>query len=136
MTPRREQRFHKEYAHELLRIALLDFDSAQILARYGAHRVENVFLMAQQSLEKALKAVICWHELSVPFTHDIAVLVERLSSRIDIPFEGKFDALSEFATIRRYLEGRECISSEDAMAVLSELSNALTWCQKQIQIDR
>lgn len=132
MTPRREQKYQRSYAHELLRISMQDFEAAGILARHSPGRVENVFLLAQQSLEKALKAVLCWQNISVPFTHDLAVLIERLSGQVRVPFEGKFDSLSEYATIRRYMEGHEETSSEDVQEILAELKLALDWCQSQV----
>ena len=132
MNLKREMKFQKNYARELLRIAHADLSSARILALHPEGRVENVFLLTQQALEKALKAVICWFEIPVPFTHDIAVLVERLRGTREVPFEGTFDDLSEFASIRRYLEGHESFTMEEVNEVLQGVFDAIEWCCGQV----
>ena len=76
--------------------------------------------------------MICWFELLVPFTHDIAVLIERLRGTVDVPFEGKLDDLSEFASIRRYLEGHESFTAEEVSEVIQKVSQALDWCRERI----
>jgi HEPN domain-containing protein len=129
---KREKKFQKNYAHELLRISQADIISAKLLAGHAEGRVENVFLLAQQSIEKGLKAVICWLELPVPFTHDIAVLVERLRSAVEVPFEGMLDDLSEFASIRRYMEGHESFTIEEVNEVLQNVLDALAWCNDMV----
>ena len=120
MNSRREQKFDKRYALELFRIAKADFQSASVLSRAANEgRPENIFLLAQQSLEKGLKAVICALGDPVPFTHEIEVLTDRIQNRMEVPFLGKFNELSDFATIRRYIEGREDYSIEETLEVLN-----------------
>lgn len=131
----KEGKFAKDYAHELMRIAFQDLASAQFLSGQHQVRVENVFLLAQQALEKALKAVLCWQGQPIPFLHEIGVLVSKIESvGLSPPFAYSLNGLSEFATIRRYLEGKETWSDAEIHGVLAEVKTACEWCQQQIQI--
>jgi|GEM_PF-4425948 len=76
----KQGKFTKSYAHELLRIAKQDLDSAQFLSKQKSLRVENVFLLAQQALEKSLKAVLCWHEM-VRFSGKIKIPLHPSTSK-------------------------------------------------------
>lgn len=129
----KEQVFAKEYAKELLSIAQQDLQSAIALAAAQGIRIENVFLLAQQALEKALKAVLCWNKQPVPFVHEIGILVAKLENiEKPPPFGYDLNSLSEYATIRRYLEGKETFSEDEVQEILSQITDAVNWCQKQI----
>ena len=129
----KQGKFEKIYAHELMLIAEQDLESARALASVQGGRPENIFLLAQQGLEKALKALLCWREQPIPFVHDIGVLVAKLEAQgLDIPFGYELNGLSEFATIRRYTEGKEQWTTEDIDAVLTEVGKAIVWCQTQL----
>ena len=130
----KEGKFSKEYAPELMRIAWQDLSSAQFLSGQEKLRVENVFLLAQQALEKALKSVLCWHRQPIPFLHEIGVLVSKIEALgLRPPFAYSLNGLSEFATIRRYLEGKENWTEAEIVGVLAEVRAACEWCQQQIQ---
>lgn len=130
----KEQVFSKEYAKELLSIAHQDLASAKALAKANGLRVENVFLLAQQGLEKALKAVLCWNSKPVPFVHEIGILVAKLENiGRSPPFGYDLNSLSEFATIRRYLEGREAFTDSEVQALLAQVEGAIEWCSQQIK---
>lgn len=129
----KQGKFAKEYAKELLNIGLQDLQSAQFLAQQKGLRVENVFLLAQQALEKGLKAVLCWHEVPIPFVHEIGVLVAKIEAlNIVVPFGFDLNSLSEFATVRRYFEGKEDWSTEEVKLVLTQVESAMTWCRSKI----
>ncbi len=117
MTPFQKQ-FTKEYAKELLRVAQGDLRTAKVLVDHPGGRTENTFFLIQQSLEKAFKAVICHHGLPVPLTHDLGALLAMLPNQISTPPESKaLVAFTEFASIRRYEEGKYVYLPE-------EISNA------------
>jgi len=128
----KEQKFEKKYAVELISIALQDLEAAKILAAGNVSRIENVFLLAQQALEKSLKAVLCAHEAPVPFVHDIGVLVATIRPIAEPPFGYKLNQLSEYATIRRYVEGHETFSSQELHEVLHQIELACNWCSKEV----
>ncbi len=102
-----ERKFDRAYAQELFRVARADLISATKLAAVENDRIENVYLLAQQALEKAIKAVLCWNNQPIPFTPDIELLIDRVPKSIPLTFSRELTSLTEFAAIRRYLEGYE-----------------------------
>jgi HEPN domain-containing protein len=128
----KEQLFAKKYARELLSIADGDLQAARILANNNVGRVENVFLLAQQALEKSLKSVICWLEMPVPFIHDIGALVATIRPYAEPPFGYDLNSLSEYATIRRYLEGHDTFTKEELNVILEKVAEACAWCRSQV----
>lgn len=132
MTPRAKI-FAKEYAKELISIALQDLASSRDLESTRTKRVENIFLLAQQGLEKALKAVLCWNGKEIPFVHDIGILVTLISQFAAPPFGYSLNELSEFAAIRRYHEGHEEFGPDEIDTVLREVEAAILWCRDNIQ---
>lgn len=78
MTKFRKQKFKKEVANKLLKIANDDLYAARILSSASQYRPETVLYHVQQSIEKSLKSVIVWNEQAVPLTHDIGVLMNEL----------------------------------------------------------
>ena len=75
MSPQRTQKYKTEYAYELLRIAQGDLESAQALYAAKTGRKENVGYLAQQCVEKCLKAVLCYKGVPVPHTNELAALL-------------------------------------------------------------
>jgi HEPN domain-containing protein len=128
----KSKKFNKQYAHELMSIAHADLESAFDLQKADTKRKENIYLLAQQALEKALKAVLCWHEKPVPFIHDISALVALVGAIEVPPFGYDLNDLTEFAAIRRYLEGYEEYSAEEVAAVLRAVKDALVWCKSKV----
>ena len=128
----KSKKFNKQYAHELMSIAHADLESACDLHRVETRRKENIYLLAQQALEKALKAVLCWFEKPIPFIHDISALVALVGTIEAPPFGYDLNDLTEFAAIRRYLEGYEEYSADEVAAVLHAVKEALFWCQSKI----
>ena len=126
----KSQKFKKEYAHELMLVAVSDLDTARTLSNAKLKRVENIFLFVQQALEKALKAVLCWYEQPVPLIHDIGILTTKIENLGHMaPFGYDFNSLSEYATIRRYLEGKESFDTEEIDEIINQVDVALKWCQ-------
>ncbi len=130
----KEQLFSPKYASELMKIAHGDLESAKALGQVPNTRVENVYYLGQQALEKALKAVLCAKGNPVPFVHDIGILVTKLEAKgIDAPFGYDLNSLSEYATIRRYIDGSEEYSKKEIEAVLAAVEQAVQWCAMQIK---
>ena len=125
----KSQKFKKEYAHELMLVAFSDLDTARTLTDAKLKRVENIFLFVQQALEKALKAVLCWYEQPVPLIHDIGILTTKIEALgHTTPFGYNLNSLSEYATIRRYLEGKESFETEDINDIINQVDAAIKWC--------
>lgn len=98
MTPQLEE------ALRLLRLAERDRDAFEVLAASGgkAHAAAGFF--AQQAIEKALKALLCFRDIDFPRTHDLENLFSRLAGSGPIPpYAGaRLRALTPYAVDFRY----------------------------------
>lgn len=133
MSPKKQERlFPKEYAQVLWRIADGDYRTVVALAQSSDYRIENAFYLAQQSIEKALKAVLVHRGISIPLIHDLSALLSKLPEDSDSPFGYELNALSEYATIRRYEEGSWTPTNEDLLEILSKTKVMLDWAKVKI----
>ncbi|HPI40368.1 MAG TPA: HEPN domain-containing protein [Pseudobdellovibrionaceae bacterium] len=121
------KKYKKEYAFSLLRIAKGDLASAKVLARSKEGRAENSIYLAQQSIEKALKAVLCFKTQQILHTHDVEVLVQILPVDEMPPEAHRLGALTQYATIRRYEEGYEELFPSDLDLVMDLGDRILKW---------
>ena len=89
-------------AHAMLRVARRDLKAARLLAVEEAEEASWGFQM-QQAIEKAFKAWILSCGLRVPFTHDIADLLQLLSEQgVEIAPYLLFSQFTLFAVQYRY----------------------------------
>jgi HEPN domain-containing protein len=133
MSPRKQVRlFPKEYAQVLWRIADGDFRTVVVLAQASGYRVENAFYLAQQSIGKALKAVLVHHGVAIPMIHDLSALLSKLPEDCDSPYGYELNALSEYATIRRYEEGSWTPSPQELQEILAKNKAMLDWAKSKI----
>lgn len=123
----KKQLFPKEYSNELLRIAQGDLDSAVGLSTLNTGRPENVIFMAQQAVEKYIKAVLVHLGIAFPLLHDLGVLVALLPDD-KMPAEGfGLMELNPFASVRRYHEGDVPLTKEEIEASLKVAQNISHW---------
>ena len=137
MSPKnQERRFPAEYAQELLRIAQADHDSAAYLLTGVADehgvRPENAAYLFQQAIEKALKAVLCARELPVPLVHDLGVLIAKIPDDLEPEFGYELGGLDEYATVRRYEEGRYILQRDELEEMQRLSSHVLSWAAKVV----
>jgi len=125
-------KFEKSYAKELLEIAEQDLDSARVLASHWKRgRIENIFFLAQQSVEKALKAYLCHHHGEFPLVHDIGVLLGKLD---ELPPRGyELVTFSQFAGIRRYETGKAQLAKEDIDVAILAAQEVADWVRTRIE---
>ena len=132
MSPKNQERtFPPAYSAELMRIAQADHDSASfLLTGLSSKRVrpENIAYLFQQAIEKALKAVLCAIGRPVPLVHDLGVLIAKIPDTLDPDFGYELSGLDEYATIRRYEEGRMVLSSEELHDIAELSARVLRWC--------
>lgn len=128
--------FRREYAKELFAIAQNDLEAARVLAQGRTVRPETTLLMVQQCIEKAFKAVLCHCGQSVPQTHDIEFLVDRLSqmeARVpEFISDTDFGDLTTFATLRRYEEGKTIITFDELQESLALADRIVAWAMTEI----
>lgn len=135
MTPRNQEKvFDPKYADELLRIAEGDLATARfLLGGFDAGiRPENLFYLAQQSIEKALKAVLCGLGRPVPLVHELGALVAKMPEDVQPVFGYELGRLNEFASTRRYEEGRFSLTREEAEDVLLVADTLLAWAKSVV----
>jgi HEPN domain-containing protein len=133
MSPRKQEKiFPVPYAQVLWRIAEGDFKTVVTLAKASDYRVENAFYLAQQSIEKSLKAVLVKLGLPVPLVHDLSALLSKLPADCDPPYGYELNALSEYATIRRYEEGSWTPTQEELKEIIVKTANMLDWAKGKV----
>jgi HEPN domain-containing protein len=139
MTPRQQEKlYEKSYAQELISIAGGDYETALYLLegmKKSLIRSENLFYLAQQSIEKSLKAVLCAYDRPIPMVHDLGILVAKLPEASNPQFGYEISRLNDFATTRRYEEGRLILDVEEAEDTLALAKLIFNWAQ-QIVISR
>jgi HEPN domain-containing protein len=132
----RDKIFKREFATELFSIAENDLQAAKTLDADPAVRKETAMLMIQQAIEKSLKSLLCFREISIPQTHDLNLIIDRIqSAQIALPeFVAKtdFDELTPFATLRRYEEGHYEIQTDDMLAAIHLAASVLDWIREEI----
>lgn len=121
-----------EYAVELLAIASGDLESAKGLFVLKQGRLENICFLAQQSVEKSLKALLCFHRKPIIHTHDIEALIAGVPDFESIPNYSNLDELTQYALIRRYEQGFEILQEEDLKVVLDAAAAVLNHAAKII----
>ena len=133
MSPKKQEKiFDVKYAKELLKIAQQDLLSAKILKESSSGRVENTLFMAQQSIEKGLKALLVSQRVPVPLVHDLGVLLAKIPDELDPPYGYELNDLNQYASIRRYIEGEYQVTPEDVEIVLHKAEEMLRWCSQQV----
>src|SRR5260221_14129236 len=64
---------------------------------------DTICFHAQQCVEKYLKALLAWHSIDFPKTHNIKTLLQRLPSRVHPELTvAEQERLTDFATVTRY----------------------------------
>lgn len=132
MAPK-DRIYKKEYAKELLRVGHNDLVAAKALSQHDEVRGETVLLMVQQAIEKGLKSVLCHLGKSVPMTHDLYGIVQRLGSNYEPPFAEQIEELTPYATIRRYEEGRFEITGQDMANAIVIAEAIIKWCEERVK---
>jgi HEPN domain-containing protein len=135
MSPRNQERlFPVAYSQELLRIAQADHDSAVYLlggvsVEHGV-RPENAAYLFQQAIGKALKAALCARELPVPLVQDLGVLIARIPDDLEPEFGYELGGLDEYATVRRYEEGRYTLQQDELEEMQRYSKQVLSWASR------
>ncbi|MBQ9526566.1 MAG: HEPN domain-containing protein [Fretibacterium sp.] len=93
-----------ELADEWRRFARMDFDSALYLQGFHPLPIEIICFHCQQAAEKALKAVLAYHDEEIPYIHDTSKLWGlALALEPALPdLKAQADHLKKYATAARY----------------------------------
>ncbi|MBT4140069.1 MAG: HEPN domain-containing protein [Candidatus Latescibacteria bacterium] len=90
--------------------------------------LEDACFDAQQSVEKALKAIFVHLKVPFPFTHNLGTLLNLLSESISISEDIKQAArLTEYAVETRYPPSIEKVSQEEYQEALDIAERVFSW---------
>ena len=91
------------------------FTAAHMLKLGPAAPADTVAFHAQQCVEKYLKALLIWHALDFPKTHNLTLLFERLPERFrpELLADERLQ-LTAYATVTRYPGDYEPITLTEA----------------------
>ena len=125
MTPALEE------AHRLLRLALRDSDTVELLLPLPKATMAAIGFHAQQAAEKALKAVCTLRNIEIRRTHDLAALAQTLVvDGITLPVSvDEFRTLNPFAVEYRYDD--EITSPMTREELKNIVAKVLAWTQLQ-----
>lgn len=99
-----------------MKYAKADYDAATHLANHHPVHMEIVCFHCQQAGEKALKAILAYHDEEIPRSHDLYELLVRVEiyckGTADM-FSDLADQLTNFAVVTRYPNGEMEVTKED-----------------------
>lgn len=96
---------------------------------------EQLCFHAQQTVEKAFKAVLLHRHVEFPFTHDLSELLDALAEAgVEVPPGlANADALSPYAVETRYPGFWGAIADEDVVEALLLAEGVLRWAESLVR---
>jgi len=125
-----------EEAHRLLRLAERDLQTYRILAAHPDASLAAACFHAQQSVEKALKAVLTAHSATFPRTHnleELGLLVPGIGISLPVPARD-LRRLTPFAVDFRHDEESVALLTTEAAGLLAE--SIFQWAKALIEAAR
>jgi len=127
-----ERKFDKKYSLVLIDIAKEDHFAANALSKNSKVRKETALFLAQQCIEKSLKAVLCYLGCPVPLVHDLGALIAKLPDNVEPPFGYQLTRFNDYAGILRYENGGEKLSAKDVKEALAISNQVYKWASQTI----
>lgn len=109
-----DDRVRRDLAWQWLLRAEEDLAACRILAGEELHVRGAVGFHAQQTAEKLLKALLTWHQIEFPKTHDLTVLLDLVAA-CDSELAATLadlDELTQYAVVTRYPGDHPQLTSE------------------------
>ena len=95
---------------------------------------ETLCFHAQQAAEKALKAVLVAHGVSVPRTHNLRTLVDLLPPDLVPPLDvQEAVGLTDYAVASRYPGAIEAVEEEDRQEAVSLAEAVVYWAEQVVR---
>ena len=109
-----------EFTRDWIRKAESDFKAAELLMKSGEVYFFQSAFHAQQSAEKYLKALLVWHQIEFPRTHNIGNLIMLATQAVpDLPeILAEAKTLTPFGVDYRYPGDYPEVTTDDAEAAL------------------
>jgi HEPN domain-containing protein len=127
-----ERRFDKKYSLILINIAKDDHFAAAALGKNSKVRKETALFLAQQCIEKSLKAVLCHLGRPVPLVHDVGALIAKMPDDVEPPYGYQLTRFNDYAGILRYENGGEKLTSKDVKEALAIAEKVYKWASQKI----
>ena len=126
-----------EYAKEWLEYAQRDYDfSVDVESHFWPKHMEKICYNCQQSVEKALKAILAYNEVEIPRTHNIWQLVnECIKYEPSIQMEERIaNKMTDYATISRYPDNMTAWTDADAKLALKHAKITLDMVKNTLNL--
>lgn len=127
-----ERTFERPYARILLEIANEDLESSRGLFESKRGRAENIVFLAQQAIEKSLKAVLCHFGIPIPLVHDLGALIAKMPGEVIVPMGYELTRFNDYAGILRYERGHGKLSVEDIDAAIAASQEVCDWAKSLV----
>lgn len=115
------------------RYAKADLALAQVPLPVGG-LYELLCFHAQQAAEKSLKAVLIYHGIAPPRTHNLESLIDLLPTTIArTHFLTQAARLTIFATSARYPGGTESVDAEEYTQAVRLAQNVVHWAEAMLE---
>ena len=126
----------RELVEQWMRHSGKDFETACKLLHVDGWPSAIAF-HSQQAAEKALKALLIWHEVDFRKTHDLTELMEACQAlpRIDISSIEDSDVLSAFAVETRYPGPTVPIERDEAERAVAKAEQVIEWVKSYLSSD-
>ncbi len=96
--------------------------------------LEGLCFHAQQAVEKSLKALLIYFDVSFPRTHNIGVLLDLLPEDLVVPDLVQESAiLSDYAVMTRYPHDLEPVDADEYLRAVEIADYVLSWAERIIQ---
>jgi HEPN domain-containing protein len=96
--------------------------------------LEDLCFHAQQTAEKALKAVLVFRSVPFPRTHNIRTLIDLLPEGSDLPEEAKgAPILTDFAVLTRYPGDFEPVTEQEYLEAIRIAEAVVQWAEKMVK---
>ncbi|HUS80258.1 MAG TPA: HEPN domain-containing protein [Armatimonadota bacterium] len=109
----------RQFIRGWLTVACVDMENADILLGGAPSSYTHVAVLCQQAVEKLIKAVLVYHQIEVPRSHDLgrllSLLVRREPDFVDRARHAT--TLTQYAVTPRYPDGYEYMDLASARAL-------------------
>lgn len=96
--------------------------------------LEDLCFHAQQSVEKALKAILISHSIPASRTHNIRTLIDTIPKKLAIPDRvQEASILSDYAVMARYPGDVEPVEEKEYLEAVELAEFVLSWAKREIQ---
>lgn len=119
---------HRQLVRDWLTVARVDMENAAIILAAAPSSYTHVAVLSQQAVEKLIKAMLVYHQIDVPRSHDLGRLLSLLVEREPafVALTRPATALGQYAVAPRYPDGYEHMDLASASELYAMAEEVLT----------